>query len=70
MAFVTFLFTSFGALGYACFGEHTVMPVTLNVHTSPASGALLRLEPPPTYGCSLFHLRLQPPSPRVAASVT
>jgi len=68
MAFVTFLFTSFGALGYACFGEHTVMPVTLNVHTSPASGAVLRLGYSFAVVCT-FPLQMMPIADMVEAAL-
>ena len=68
MAFVTLLFTGFGALGYACFGEDTVMPVTLNVHTAAASGAGLRLGYSFAVVCT-FPLQMMPIADMVEAAL-
>jgi proton-coupled amino acid transporter len=68
MAFVTLLFTSFGALGYACFGADTVMPVTLNVHASAASGAALRLGYSFAVVCT-FPLQMMPIADMVEAAL-
>ena len=68
MAVVTFLFTGFGALGYACFGEQTLMPVTLNVHTNAASGAALRLGYSFAVVCT-FPLQMMPIADMVEAAL-